>query len=165
MAEMVLTNGLVAIGFARRATLGLLEEIPADKACHQIFPGANHALWIVGHLAAGENSFLTSLAGVTTDFPAEWNDLFATGSTPHPDPGKYPTLTEVRAQLDRRREELIRWFKDMSDEQLAAPLPAEYEAFARNHAALLPSIAWHEGLHAGQLTVIRKALGLPPRFA
>ena len=34
--------------------------------------------------------------------------------------------------------------------------------FAANLGMLMTSIAWHEGLHAGQLTVVRKSLGLAP---
>jgi len=165
MPKLVLTNGLATLGFARRSTLGFLEDIPEDKLCYQPFPGTNHALWIIGHLACTDNFLLTAIGGRQTDLPATWNELFGMGSTPQPDPDAYPPPAEVRQQLDARRDELIEWFKSMDGDQLVAPLPEDYQTFARDHAALMTSIAWHEGLHAGQLTVVRKTLGLKPKFA
>ncbi len=165
MPKLVLTNGVAMLEFARRVTLGLLEDIPEDKLFYQPCPGANHALWIIGHVAWDDNFFLTALGGKQTDFPPAWNGLFGMGSVLQPQAAAYPSLAEIRQQLDARRDELIEWFKSMDGDQLVAPLPEDYHTFARDHAALMTSIAWHEGLHAGQLTVVRKALGLKPKFA
>ncbi len=43
-------------------------------------------------------------------------------------------------------------------------LTDDLQSFAPSHAALIPTIAWHEGMHIGQLTVIRKSLSLDPVF-
>ena len=53
----------------------------------------------------------------------------------------------------------------MSDDQLASPLPEDFKTFAPSLAALPSSIAWHEGMHSGQLTMIRKSLGIGRKFA
>lgn len=164
MPKLVLTNGVAMLEFARRVTLGLLEDIPEDKLFYQPFPGANHALWIIGHVAWDDNFFLTTLGGKQTDFPPAWNELFGVGSVLQPEPAAYPSLAEIRQQLEARRAGLIEWFKSMDGDQLVTALPEDYQTFARDYAALMTSIAWHEGLHAGQLTVVRKALGLKPRF-
>ena len=52
----------------------------------------------------------------------------------------------------------------MSDAQLRSPLPEGFTGFATSFAALMSSLAWHEGLHTGQLTVVRKSLGLEPLY-
>ncbi len=62
MPKLVLTNGVAMLEFARRVTLGLLEDIPEDKLFYQPFPGANHAIWIIGHVAWDDSFFLTALA-------------------------------------------------------------------------------------------------------
>ncbi|KPK45852.1 MAG: hypothetical protein AMK72_10460 [Planctomycetes bacterium SM23_25] len=62
MPKLVLTNGVAMLEFARRVTLGLLEDIPEDKLFYQPFPGANHALWIIEHVAWDDSFFLTALA-------------------------------------------------------------------------------------------------------
>ena len=52
----------------------------------------------------------------------------------------------------------------MSGERLAAALPEDWQVFAKSYGVLINTIAWHEGMHAGQLTVIRRELGLGPKF-
>ena len=49
----------------------------------------------------------------------------------------------------------------MDEQQLLTPLPDEMSSFAPNFAAVMSSIAWHEGFHAGQLSAVRRSLGLP----
>lgn len=164
MASPIVSCGLKALAFARRITVRLLEDIPEDKLCYQPVAGGNHALWIVGHLAASDNYYLSGLAGRRTGFPAQWRELFGMGSLPQPDPSHYPTLAEVQAQLSQLREELAAYFGSLSNEQLAQPLPGEFATFAPDFGTLASTIAWHEGLHTGQLTIIRKALGLKPAF-
>jgi hypothetical protein len=43
-------------------------------------------------------------------------------------------------------------------------LPKDYEMFAANYCGLASSLAWHEGMHAGQLTMLRRDIGLGPKF-
>ena len=52
----------------------------------------------------------------------------------------------------------------MPTEQLISPVPEEWNSFGANYGILMGTLAWHEGLHAGQLTVIRKSLGIVPKF-
>ena len=66
--------------------------------------------------------------------------------------------------MHERRATLIDWFSAMGADELAEPLPDDLQAFAPNRAALMPSIAWHEGFHAGQLTAVRRSLGMESMF-
>lgn len=164
MSSQLLKQGLAGLEFARSATLGFLEDIPGDRLTHQPAPGCNHALWIMGHLASTDDYFLSSLAKKPSGIPEEWSKLFGMGSKPVADAKAYPPVAEVRSKLSGRREDLIAWLKSMSEDQLLSPLPEELRRFAPNYAGLCVSLAWHEGLHAGQLTVIRRSLGLEPKF-
>ena len=59
------------------------------------------------------------------------------------------------------------WIPYLDDHRAAAiaqPLPDDIKGFAANHATLMTTLAWHEGLHAGQLTIVRKSLGIAPKF-
>jgi len=165
MASNVIENGLAALKFARDATLGFLEDIPRDKVCHQLTAGGNHALWITAHIALTDDDMLSGVGGRKRRCPADWTKLFGMGSKPVGDLGAYPSYDEIKQALHERREELAAWFKSLSDAQASAPLPKDFEFFAPNQAALASSIAWHEGLHAGQLTMIRRDLGIAPKFA
>lgn len=156
--------GLFALEFARRNTLKFAEDIPADKLCVAPTADANHALWVLGHLAWTDDSILSALAGKPSALPAGFTEAFGMGSKPQPDAKRYPSVAEVKTQLAGRREALTGWLKSLSPAQLAAPLPKELSGFAPDHATLAATLAWHEGLHAGQLTVARRALGFGPKL-
>ena len=66
--------------------------------------------------------------------------------------------------LHRARTDIIKWFQSQSADKLASPLPEELGTFAKTYGASLSTLAIHEGLHAGQLTMIRRSLGLGPKF-
>jgi len=164
MASPVVSCGLKALDFARRITLCLINDIPPDKLWYQPVSAGNHVLWIAGHLATADDFYLRGLGNRETGFPPEWRGLFGMGSTPQADASSYPALSDVKEQLSRMRVGLVEFFSGLSDEQLAQPLPGDFATFAPDFGTLASTIAWHEGLHAGQLTVIRKALGLKPSF-
>ena len=155
--------GLAALAFSRKILLSLLEDVPEAKLCFQPFPGANHVLWTMGHLAWTDDSFLTGVAGMPSGLPPGFADAFQWGTTPVPDASKYPSLAVIRDQLASRREALTSWLRSLNPTQLASPLPADWGGFAPNFATLPASLAWHEGFHTGQIAVVRKALGFKPK--
>ncbi len=159
-----LSTGLATLEFSRSNLLSFMEDIPADQMCHQPVEGGNHTLWIAGHLAQTDDFFLTALAGRAPACPASYRTLFGMGSQPVNDPAAYPCLDDIKAQLDARRTDLVAWLKSLSLDQLAAPLTGDLAGFAPAHVALAGALAWHEGLHTGQLTFIRKSLGIGPKF-
>jgi uncharacterized damage-inducible protein DinB len=155
--------------FARGATLRLLDGIPADKRCVQpaIAGGAalaNHATWIVGHLASTEDFFLAEFSGGTPALSEKWRSLFGGGSTPVDDPAAYPPFEEVMRTFEERREALTRWFESLTVDQIAEPAPEKWRPYAPTLGDLAPFLAYHEGYHGGQLAVARKACGLSPAF-
>jgi len=163
MNRQTLESGLTTMAFSRDMLVSFAEDIPDDKLCFQPFPGANHAIWTLGHLAWADDYFVR-LGGRAGGLPAGWADAVQWGSTPKADRSIYPPRSEVMEQLAASREALTAWLRSLTEAQLIAPLPDETKRFAANFAALPASIAWHEGFHAGQIAVIRKALGLKPKF-
>jgi len=164
MKDGVKDTGLAVLAFARHKTLALLEDIPQNELLHQPVPGGNHALWILGHLAGTDDQILTGLVPRASNLPESWPMQFGQGSTPIARASAYPGLTAIKDRLAAMRAELERWFASLSDDTLRSPLPDDWKPFAPTYGALMSSIAWHEGLHAGQLTVIRRSLGIAPKF-
>lgn len=158
-------SGLSAMIAARQATLAFFSDIPADKVLAAPVPGGNPPLWVLAHLAWTENLFLTKCAGKASMYPSEWEPLFAMKSVPPTDLAAVPPAQKVIEVLAAIRESLLAWYASATPEQLTAPLSGGFAAFAPSYADLPARFAWHEGLHAGQMTVCRKALGLPPKFA
>lgn len=162
--EKLRESGIAALTFARRVTMGRLEDISDDRFFHHPFHGANHAVWIVGHICSNDDSFLTGLKGRPSQLPASWKALFAAGSSPAVDRDHHPNRDQIMTQFEARRQELLAWFREMPTEQLISPVPEEWNSFGANYGILMGTLAWHVGLHAGQLTVIRKSLGIVPKF-
>ena len=164
MSNFARESGLAALAFARQMTVGFLDDIPKDKYVHQPMPGANHALWIAGHIAWTDDDFLSTFGVRDKKLPASWHKACGYQSKPTTKASDYPAMTEILDKLATLREELGNWFKSMSDEKMRSPLPEDWKTFAPNYAGLMNSMACHESLHAGQLTVVRKSLGLAPKF-
>ncbi len=164
MSELARAAGLATLAFARNQTVELLKAVPSEQWLHQPFAGANHAMWIAGHLAREDDEFVTLLKPGESRLPEHWVQLFGTKSKPAADAALYPSVEEMLEHLAGTRETLVAWFRSLSDAQLHSPLPEGFTGFATSFAALMSSLAWHEGLHTGQLTVVRKSLGLEPVY-
>jgi hypothetical protein len=164
MSNSILEFGLEGMAFTRGALERLYNDFPREKLCYQPFPGANHALWTMGHLASADEFFLDKVANKPTTRFKELESKFFMNSKPSPNPGDYPPHEELQAYFHDARERLTSYFKSLSPAQLSEPLPGEMKNFAATRAILMRAIAWHEGFHSGQLAVIRKSLGLAPVF-
>jgi len=164
MANQLLEAGLKVLAFSRSATIGFLDDIPQDQWCRQPVEGGNHTAWVVGHLASTDDYFLSTLSGRPSNLPESWRELFGMASKPVTDLSAYPAPAEMRSKLSGCREDLIAWLKSLDEKKLMSPLPQELQMFAPSHVELCFSLAWHEGLHAGQMTMVRRSLGIAPKF-
>ena len=88
--------------------------------------------------------------------------MFFAKSHPSTDAATYPSVEVLRDYFATSRAAWRDWVASLSDEQLAGPPPAEFQKFAPTLGNVLMRLLWHEGMHYGQLTVIRKSLGLKP---
>src|SRR5579872_3247515 len=63
VTQLLHDHVLAAYNWTQTALQAVFDGIPAEQFLHQPFPGANHALWTMGHLATVDQYFLKSLAG------------------------------------------------------------------------------------------------------
>jgi uncharacterized damage-inducible protein DinB len=140
----------------------IFDAIPPEQFLHQPFPGANHALWTMGHLATVDQYFLKSIAGRDGAIFEQNQAMFFAKSQPSPNASDYPPPASVRAYFDASRAEFRAWIDSLDDARLEAALPEKWQQFASSLAGMVLRLCWHEGMHYGQLTVIRKGLGLAP---
>ncbi len=150
-----------AVELSRRSTLKMVADIPNEKFCEQPVPGANHARWVLGHLANTDNWFASTFGKRESVIDESWGKMFGMKTNPVSDPSGYPSVEDVKAALERARLSLIEALKSMDEQQVLAPLTEGMETFAPNLAGAMSTLAWHEGLHAGQLSALRRSLGLP----
>jgi uncharacterized damage-inducible protein DinB len=148
---------------ARQLSEKLLADFhsPAEWT-HQVHPEANHALWFVGHMANTDNFFLSILAPTRARKMEEFHRLFGVGSVPTADPAAYPPPAEVLAVMRERRESLLAFLEELSEESLSQATPAGAPDFLPDFASVFETAIWHEGRHSGQLTLVRRSLGHPP---
>jgi uncharacterized damage-inducible protein DinB len=151
-------TGKAAMDLSRRCLLKMIEDIPPDMLCHQPVPGANHALWVLGHLACSDDFFATSLGNRESVIDESWSKLFGMGSKPVDDSSAYPPLEEVLDRLEQARESMLATFREMGQDKLQEPTPEAWRPFAPTFAATMASVAFHEGFHAGQLSAVRRSL-------
>jgi len=151
-----------ALRFSRGFFMALYQPLDDRSLLHQPVACGNHPLWLAGHLACVDEFFRTSVGGGDPILPVAWNTLFGPGSTPRRDRGAYPARTEVDQGLAAARTALLEWFESCDDYRARQLLPENLRSFARSVELLPGSLAVHEGLHTGQLSVVRKSLGLAP---
>ncbi len=148
---------------ARRFSEGVLSSFKtADEWTHQLFPGANHALWFAGHMAMVDNSFLKRVVPEKGVDKPEYVEKFGRGSKPVADPNNYPPAEEVLTFMRDRRTLMMAEIATFTDADLPKPLPQGFPPFLPDFGQLFAFFAWHEGMHAGQISMVRRALGHPP---
>ena len=162
MSKTVLEGCLPGLEMSRRALLGIAEQIPAESRAHQAVPDANHVLWVLGHLATTDDFFLSKLSGQAQKFDEAWLGKFWMKSKPTGSASDYPSFDKLVDAANERRAALVTYLRSLSDEQLAAAMPEGLETFAPRVASLPASLTFHEGMHIGQVTIQRRALGLGP---
>jgi uncharacterized damage-inducible protein DinB len=162
MADVLRNQLLAAFDYADKAVEELFAAIPDDDYLHPPCTGGNHALWTLGHLATVQQYFLANIAGHDGTLAEKYKTMFFAKSQPSPDAASYPPLDVVRDYSKSSRAAFRSWVESLSDEQLSGPPPERFQKFAPTLGNVLMRLLWHEGMHYGQLTVIRKSLGLAP---
>jgi uncharacterized damage-inducible protein DinB len=161
------TSDAIRMAFAvgEQSALAMIEDLKGEPLA-QPFPSANHALWVVGHLAVAEGSIPTVLFGEPNPV-AHWEPLFAPGSKPSTNPADYPPFEEVLATFKKLRARNLQILEELGEDGLSRPskqtLPGMEELQGTAGKALL-LIALHQMFHAGQAADVRRALQRKPVF-
>lgn len=133
-----------------------------DQWVFQVHPGCNHALWFAGHMTQTDNFFLSLVAPDKAEPLPDYAARFGMGSQPTGSPGDYPSPETVLTKMRERRTALLAVLDGLSDDDLARKLPAGTPDFLSDVGSVYELAIWHEGVHNGQLSVARRALGHKP---
>jgi hypothetical protein len=158
------------MGSAKELILGqlgagqyLIDQFVADLSDQEFFkppvPGANHAGWILGHVAVSEDSLGAAATGSPKRIAEDLQTLFSGTSECHPGPGKYPPRNEIVELFRNTRAHIVEALKGFDDARWDKPAP---EGYPKELFPTLGSI-WglqgtHQFWHIGQLCVCRQAL-------
>jgi hypothetical protein len=133
-----------------------------DDWTHQVHPGANHALWFVGHMATTDNFLISLVAPEKATASETYTGLFGMGSQPTGDIAAYPPSADVLETMRERRRTLLAILDELPEEDLARKTPKGAPDFTPDFASVFELAIWHEGLHSGQLSLVRRSLGHKP---
>jgi uncharacterized damage-inducible protein DinB len=118
---------------------------------------ANPILWIAGHVA---NTRFGICAMLGRKLHRPWGDIFNRFAT-LPDADAYPELPVIRAAWTEVSAALTARFEDLTDADLSAPAPRPFPTPDKSVRGMIAFLAYHEGYHLGQISYLRKWLGLP----
>ena len=166
--QQMLADGILAtVPLVTRFLAGITE----DNRTTQVPNLPNHVAWTLGHLALylnrtaerldrtplSESDFITcdGAAGTQERFDTE-SSCF--GSTPVDNPDIYPTLARATQIFESACNHLAAAAKQASDATLDQEI--KWGSAQITLAALTQRMIFHNGLHAGQLTDLRRALSL-----
>lgn len=158
MFEYVLPAAFVNVGYAKK----LVADIPEEKMCLQPAPGMNHAAWQLGHLAFVFDSMI-KVFSVKGTMSAEWYELFKAGSQPHSDRSKYPAKDALLREYEQNFRRLVDAVASAAPETFDRefPNPKLRTMLPTIGVAMVHVLTTHQGIHLGQLSAWRRALGMP----
>ena len=154
-----------AIAFALTASHArfhaFVDDLTPAEFEAQPVPGVNSVAWMLGHLALSDRRVL-GLFGVTPPaLPDGFEAKFKTTKQAAVEQKGLGDPAALLAVFDAHRRALVEAVRAATPASLAAPLAAPHPLFGTvGEAAAFMAV--HLGLHAGQVTVIRRALGYPP---
>ncbi len=141
----------------------VLEGIEDRKGSDRVSEFVNHLQWIAGHLTNSRYRLAPGL-GLSNNFP--FADVYNDFSQPPPHNRaidssiEYPSLTEIKKNWNAFADGFVEKISGLSGEQLGTETPVTVPT-GKTLSDLLSFISNHESYHIGQMSIIRKSLGLP----
>ena len=139
----------------------LLAEMTDEQLLARAAGSGNHAMWVMGHMATVDDNVVSAITGEPQRLPETFRTLFAAGSKPTDRAADYPSRQELTGAMNAARERLKQWIATLDDSTAFEPTPERMRRFAPNRIVLGLTVSAHEMMHAGQVTAVRAALGLP----
>lgn len=138
-------------------------QAPEDWT-YQVAPGTNHALWFAGHMAVADNFFIGMIEPGRKISLDEFEAKFGMGSKPTSNADDYPPAAEVLDVMRERRAAVLDLLRRRSNDDLAKPMPVGTPDFWTDYGSVFEMLVWHEAMHLGQVSIVRRALGHSPLF-
>jgi hypothetical protein len=138
-------------------------DLPESARFFQTTPDTAHIHWLVGHIAFALDRVTLTALEATPALPETLVPQVGWGSKPVADPAAYPHwdvyLGYLYDSLGRVRSRVAA----LTDSDLAQPLPDghPFAKFMPTRGSMIPFSGYHSCYHLGQVTLLRRAQGLP----
>ncbi|MGE3806515.1 MAG: DinB family protein [Gemmataceae bacterium] len=152
--------------FARTYTIRLLDHTKPDDWFRQPAAGLTHIGWQVGHLVMAQYRLgMERIRGARPDdselITEDFLKLFGAKSEPLADASLYPSTCDLRALFNQVHDKLLNELRDLPESELDQPVLKPH-SLAKTKLDSLMWCAHHEGVHAGQIGLLRRQLGYSP---
>ena len=154
------------IEFARKYTLGLVEDVSGEDWFRGVEGCPSHLAWQLGHLAMAQYALtMIRIRGKEPEDEAilskRFFRCFQKGTKPIFSADEYPPASEIRDTLGRVHEASMKELAKQTDESLSEKLPEPHAVFDTKLGSVFFCSA-HEMLHGGQMGLLRRMLGKDP---
>jgi hypothetical protein len=165
-AEQMRDAALLQLDFARKYTLELLNSIPQDQWLVMPQGAPTNILWQVGHLAVSEYGLLLfrvrgRAEGDLDLVPGWFRKRYGRQSVPTTLETDQPTPQEMLERLHNIHQAAVAEAKQSTASRLLEPSEMPYVGQPNKLGGILFS-PLHEMIHAGQIGLLRRLLGLEP---
>ena len=141
----------------------VLEGINDSDAGKRVTDEVNHLQWIAGHLTNARYNY-SSMLGLNVKFL--YTELYVDPTKPPPGNRpldislQYPSLRELSELWNANAAPFVEAVSKMSDEQAHVEMPFGTPINDNTMLGLFGFLSSHEIYHIGQMSLIRKYLGL-----
>lgn len=163
-AEHMLQAAVGQIKFARNYTLELLKATPKEQWFVMPNDLPTHIAWQVGHLTVSQYGLLMfRIRGREPEdleiIPGTFRKAYTRSSKPNPDAVKQPSADELLQRMHQIHERALAELENVDPAVLLETVDMPYAAYPTKLGAIL-FCPMHEQIHAGQIGLLRRALGL-----
>ena len=152
--------------FARRYTLGLIEEVPDELWQAPAAGIPSNFAWQIGHLAVAQYGLMLfrqrgRAEGDIELMPGWFRKRYSRGTNPMEDPSPHPDRQTMLGMLERIHIASMEFMGQTPASALLEPTEMPYTAWPIKLGAFL-FCPLHESIHSGQIGLLRRAHALPP---
>lgn len=163
-------NGIGVVKTALNSTRDLLNwylgDLSDQDLLHHPAPGANNIAWQMGHLIDGEIHLLQdqSPGAVYPELPPTMKNQYTAQTAVSGPPGGYLPKSNYLEWFGKVRAATLDNLAKLTDADLDKKTTGSMAKFAPTLGDLYILVANHTLMHAGQFTVVRRALQKPVLF-
>ena len=122
-------------------------------------PGANHIAWQLGHLIVSEQGMLNALRpGRAPELPPGFAEKYTRETASLDEAHHFVGRARYLELYETQRRALMEQLETYSEGDLDRPAPESMRRYAPTIASAFIMAGVHELMHAGQFTVVRRAL-------
>ena len=133
-----------------------LEDLTDDVAHKRINDTGSSLHWIIGHIANSRH-YVGGLFNAGTEF--ENSELY-NGGTPMKEPSAYPPIAEIKKIFENISGKFMKRLEELTDDDINKKLESKLPVKDETMLGAIAFFSLHESYHVGQLSFIRRQLGM-----